>query len=160
MKTIIIALATLCVASPALAQTFEFRGETTATVVDLTSKEGCERIEGVDYCTAATELGGVNNVIYSASYFDGRLNGLLGQFDGDRFMTMLAAFRTKYGEPVMSEAEWRNRAGAVLPNTVATWTFEDGVLTLKQIGSRVTDGSFQFVTLRNQPPAPAPKVDF
>lgn len=139
---------------------FEFRGETTATKVDMTTKMGCSTESGITYCGQTTDLAGVRNVIYTASYYGGGLNGLLGQFEGDYFPIMLRAFTQKYGEPVMSQTEWRNRMGTVLPNTVATWTFEDGVLTLSQIGSRATNGSFEFVTTRNQPPAAPPKVDF
>lgn len=161
MKTLLAALsATLAMTGAAQAQTFEFRGETTSTPVDMTTKTGCNTVDGVAYCAQITELAGVSGVIYTASYYQGGLNGLLGQFDGDRYLTMLRSFTEKYGAPKMSETEWRNRAGAVLSNTVATWTFEDGTLTLSSIGHRVTDGAFEFITTANQPPSTPAKVDF
>ncbi|MFZ4165288.1 hypothetical protein [Brevundimonas sp. NPDC058933] len=142
------------------ADPFEFRGENTSTVVDTANNPNCMTDDGIVSCAQVASVAGVEGVIYSSAYHEGRLNGLLGQFREEHFLTLLRAFTEKYGEPTMSKEEWRNRAGASFDNTVATWAFSDGTLTLKQIGSRMGNGSFRFTATVNNPPASAPKVDF
>ena len=110
--------------------------------------------------TISQEMAGIEGVSFSQMYYEGHLYGVVGIFNTDQYLTMLAAFTAKYGRPRMSTATWQNRAGASLQNDIATWTFAEGTLTLKRLGGRITNAEFQFDSPRYSPPAPAPKVNF
>jgi len=165
VKAILLGLiAGLTFSGSALAQTasFDFRGETPSQVVDLSGRN-CERRRedgSISCLVLSQQMGGVDDVSFSQMYYNGHLYGVVGIFDADEYTTMLTAFTAKYGRPRMSTATWQNRAGASLQNDIATWTFAEGTLTLKHLGSRITNSEFQFDSPRYAPPAAAPKVDF
>jgi hypothetical protein len=162
MKMLMVAAVAALMTTPVMAQTaFEFRSDTTAAVVDIAARTGCEReSDGKDYCSQTVNVGGVPGVFYTVIFYNGRMTGLGGMFAADSFMTLRRAFTEKYGSPAMSTEPWQNRAGASFTNTVATWVFSDGTLVLKSLGRSVTHGSFRFYSTVNQPPATAPTVNF
>ncbi len=152
-------------AAPATAQTaFEFRGETTSAVVDLATKPACRGFMSPSadgtFCIAPVEVAGVSNVLVSTRYYEGRMNLLGGTFNPRGYVTILNAFSEKYGPPELTNPDWQSTLGATFPNTVATWIFSDGTLTLKLRGSRQTESQFIFEATVNQPPVAPPVVNF
>lgn len=150
--------------SPAFAQNavFEFRGENTEQVIDLSAKRcGSVAEDGSITCSEISgQLAGVTGVSTAVSYYEGRLFSVIGIFDTDEYLTILRAFTQKYGAPTMSSEDWQNRAGAKFSNDVATWRFRGGTLRLQRLGGRITDGSFEFIHEENSPPSTPPTVDF
>jgi len=152
-------------ASPAMAQTaFEFRGETTSALVDIATKPACRGFMRTDatgtFCIAPVEVAGVSNVLVTTTYYENRMSNVFGTFSQRGYVTILNAFIAKYGTPEIAYPEWRSRLGATFPNQVATWRFSDGTLTLSLMGNKQNESEFLFLASVNQPPAPAPVVNF
>ncbi len=94
------------------------------------------------------------------SYSNKKLYGVLGKTDRSSFPALLSAFSEKYGQPVLSNREWRSRIGATFKNTVARWNFKGGFLELSDLGDSINTSNFTFLSSENEPPPPKPKVDF
>ena len=107
-----------------------------------------------------TQLGDANVSIIIINLYKGKLSTVIGSASRYEFPDLLAVFTAKYGAPSMAEEDWRNGAGAVLKNSVATWKFKTGTLELKAIGSSMKDTDFAFIDMSNQEPAKAPDVNF
>lgn len=150
--------------SPAFAQNaaFEFRGETTEQVIDMSAKRcGSAAEDGSITCTDISgQLAGVSGVSTAVSYYEGRMFMVIGIFDTGEYLTILRAFTQKYGAPTVSSEDWQNRAGATFSNDVATWRFSGGTLQLRRLGGRINQGSFEFIHAENSPPLAPPTVDF
>jgi len=104
-----------------------------------------DRISGKLECRGSdTLVAGINLLLAPSYYFyQNRLTSMLFLYDNDgvNYLTLLAAFRDKYGVPCNTAAEkWQNRAGSTFENSTATWCFKTGKLKLEQIGPSLKYG--------------------
>jgi hypothetical protein len=133
----------------------------TPTKADGSSCSPDSKRPGVLECTDfLVEIAGLRLGFLMRSYYQGKLYTLFGTGSEYAFPTLLQAFTTKYGPPIMGSKTWQNKAGATFDNTIATWKFRNGTLELDSMGLRRDQISFEFNDHANDPPLPPAKVDF
>lgn len=117
-----------------------------------------EAYECADY--GDPEIAGAKLEWLSLAYHQRLLYRVMASLDSRRFPTVLEAFTIKYGPPSTATKKWQSKGGSTFDNTVATWAFRDGVLTLESMGQSVGKSFFMFKSVKNAPPSAAPRIDF
>jgi hypothetical protein len=106
-------------------------------------------------------VAGIHLLLAPSYYFyNSRLTSMLFLYDNDgaNFLTLLGAFRDKYGTPCNTAMEkWQNRAGSTFDNSTATWCFKTGKLKLEQIGPSLKYGVVTYTDQYDAPSKGTPK---
>lgn len=106
-------------------------------------------------------VAGVNLLLAPSYYFyQGRLTSMLFLYnnDGVNFLTLLGAFRDKYGAPCNTGSDkWQNKAGSTFDNSTATWCFKTGKLKLEQMGPSLKYGVVSYNDEYTSPSKETPK---
>ena len=170
MKKMILCAAALVLGTPAFGQSakvFDFMGFDTETPTENPTMEGkacsiSSEIAGKATCSSygGLNLGDAKTSFVVIDLYDGKISSIIGSAKKYEFPALLEVFTAKYGSPKIEKTEWRNAAGAVIPNQKATWTFKHGTLELSAIGSRIGDTDFIFLNMANQPPEKKADVNF
>lgn len=143
---------------------FDFRGQNTRDSYNPTCAEKWAETRGDDGTYSCTDFGLVAGVPASTltSYYNGKLSSVYATFKDFSYSPIRDAFVAKYGKPDRTDTKpWKSKGGASFDNSVTEWLFaDDSVLQLESLGSKVGEGSFTFISVKNSRPKQAPKVDF
>jgi hypothetical protein len=175
MKSVfLIGAALLMAAGPAEAQrrgsapaaqlpVFEFKGVTAGQPVDRSLLTSCKSGEAGLHCYFRdSTVAGVKHLLAPAVYLNNeKLSMMIFLFEREHHLTLMSALTQRYGKPCKSEQkQWRNGAGAVLPNPTHTWCFATGELVLTGISSRLRNSDLVYTDTANRAPARSAPVDF
>ncbi|MGC6329318.1 hypothetical protein, partial [Rhizorhabdus sp. FW153] len=106
-------------------------------------------------------LGSAPVVGLTITFEDARLVKVASMVPSTSYADLLEVLSAKYGPPDVAEVrQWQNGFGALVGNAVKSWMFADGVLQLKQSGSRLNVGEFQFVANSLLKGREVPKINF
>ena len=144
---------------------FSFLGvtpEEAVTSASIGGKECPVSAVGKTECSnpygSGMKIGNAPIYILLMEFNNGKLYSVIGSVKSFGYADLMAAFTAKYGPPAESRPEkWQSKAGAVFDNTVSTWHFKGGDLTVEAMGSSRDDTDFTFTHPANAPEqAPAP----
>lgn len=162
MRAIILGLA--LVSTPALAdeqlKPFDFMGYVAGEIIPPEKLKKCGKSAPDQTCLVP--LVQVSNVYvgYLLKTHDYRMTSLFIDAHPNSYTSLLDAFTAKYGQPCeVSEAVWKNAAGAELENPSLHWCFSTGKLTFSKYGAYINKMGILYKDV-NQPPESPPTINF
>jgi hypothetical protein len=139
---------------------FDFKGYVAGAALTDDQLQDCKADGDKTECKLDTEVAGISAPVYIDAYKKRmtRLNIVL--LGGEGLGEITLAFMQKYGATCENKTEpWTSAGGTSLKNTVMSWCFKTGKLTVKQYGPRVDVPLVQYSDEYSAPVTP-PKVDF
>lgn len=148
---------------------FDFKGMTAGEPVSESIFTSCSGDEdGTRSCSFADkQIAGISPIypdygsFSRATLYNGKLTGIEFIAEGEGFGKVLEALVARYGPPCKTETpKWQSKAGATFDNSVLTWCFRTGQLTLSQMDFKRDYMGLRYSDTQNRPPAQKPKIDF
>lgn len=109
--------------------------------IDCTSQAGMSEVLHERTCFERKQIGDAQTTTMYTLMRE-RFASWYMSFKTEDWTDIRTAFELMYGPPTASRNEAvQNRMGASFTNTLLTWSFPEGRLTLQKMGSTVTDGN-------------------